>query len=260
MISRYVLPPMALLAALLTAPPGLAEPTIADLQGQSTPEPACDGELCAVQDDGSLESGYGWVPSVDDGKYVQQIDSALLPNRRLETVCACWLRTRLDSDVDFEVVFYESVLDHKGELKPALEPYASAPATATGVPLGIVGEFYEVDVRGIRLAEGISYVGVRWDAMADQFFFVCVDQTPETDPVEVFFLDEIDEDWTSVSDSDDPIFDLHRALLVRVCSEPVAPVDIPVLGGFGAAILVVLLCALGAWSLARSRRRKLTAE
>jgi hypothetical protein len=260
MISRYVLLPAAILTAILTASPGLAEPIAAGLQGQSTPEPACEGELCAVQDDGSLESGYGWVPSVDDGQYVQQIDSALLPNRRLETVCVCWLRTRMDSDVDFEVVFYESVLDDKGELKPALEPYASVPAFAAGVPLGIVGAFYEVDVRGIRLAEGISYVGVRWNAMADQFFFVCVDQSPETEPVEAFFLDEIDEDWTSVFDSSDPIFDLHHALLVRACSEPVAPVDIPALGGFGLAILAVLLGGLGAWTAVRSRRRELTAE
>ncbi|MEE8525332.1 MAG: hypothetical protein V3T72_15455 [Thermoanaerobaculia bacterium] len=253
MASRYGL----LLAAILTASPGSAEPMAAELQGQNTPEPACEG--CAVQDDGSLESGYGWVPSVDDGQYVQQIDSAQLPNRRLETVCVCWLRTRMDSDVDFEVVFYESVLDEKGEPKPALEPYASVPATATGVPLGIVGAFYEVDVRGIQLAEGISYVGVRWDAMADQFFFVCLDQTPETEPVEVFFIDEIAEDWTSVFDSNDPIFILHRALLVRVCSEPLAPVDIPVLSGFGLGILALLLAGIAVW-MSRRRRQSNTAS
>jgi hypothetical protein len=251
--ARFALLPAAtLLAAAWTASPGRAEPIAAELEGQNTPEPACDGETCAVREDGSLESGYGWVPSVDDGKYVQQIDSSLLPNRRLEDVCVCWLRTRQDSSVDFEVVFYDVVLDDEGDPKPALEPYASVPATATGVPLGIVGAFYEVDVRGILLAEGISYVGVRWDASADQFFFVCVDQTSETEPVEVFFLDEVDDDWTSVFDSNDPIFLPHRALLVRVCSEPFAAVDVPVLDGFGIGILALLL--IGS-AVRRLRRR-----
>jgi len=238
-----------LLAAMLNASPGSAEPLAAELQGESTPEPACEG--CAVVDDGSLESGYGWVPSVDDGQYVQQIDSAQLPNQRLETVCVCWLRTRIDSDVDFEVVFYESVLDDEGEPRPALEPYASVPATAAGVPMGIVGAFYEVDVRGVQLAAGISYVGVRWDAMADRFFFVCVDQTPETEPVEVFFIDEIAEDWTSVFDSNDSIFVLHRAMLVRVCSEALVAVDVPALGGAGLGLLAVLLAGLAASTIKR---------
>jgi hypothetical protein len=240
-----------LLAVVLTAPAALAAPTAVELQGQNTPEPACEG--CAVQDDGSLESGYGWVPSVDDGQFIQQIDSALLPTRRLETVCVCWLRTQMDSDVDFEVVFYDSVADAEGALKPTLEPYASVPATAAGVPQGIVGAFYEVDVRGVEIADGISYVGVRWDAMADRFFFVCVDQTPETEPVEVFFIDEFAEDWTSVFDSNDPIFVLHRAMLVRVCAEALQSIEIPVLGGLGLGMLVVLLAGLGTRRLIRKR-------
>ncbi len=243
-----------LLAAALLVPQASAEPLNAQLQGQNTPEPACIGDECLVQDDGSLESGYGWVPSVDDGKYVLEVDSSELPTSRLDTVCVCWLRTQTDSDVDFEVVFYESVLDDKGELKPALKPYASVPALATGVPQGIVGAFYEVDVSGVEIAQGISYVGVRWDARANPFFFVCVDQSPETEPVEVFFLDEIDKDWTSVFDSIDPIFDEHRALMVRVCSEALATIEVPTLGGFGLGLLVLLLAGLAVRRLNSSSR------
>ncbi len=109
----------ALLPAQPLAPEAIPSPASAARRAGSD----CPGGLAL--DDGSAETGYGWVPSVPDGEYVQRILFGQLPNRRLESVCICWQRTREDADVDFEVVFYE---DAGGQ--PAAEPYSAVPANA----------------------------------------------------------------------------------------------------------------------------------
>lgn len=205
-----------------------------------------------VRDDGSAETGYGWVPSVVEGIYVQEILAEDLPFPELRTVCVCWLRTRTDTDISFDVVFFTQ----QGE-EPALQPYAVVPAQAADVPSGVTGRFYEVDVSGVELMPGTSYVGVRWNPSVDPFFFVCVDTSPATDPVQVFFIDDRAQGWGDVFNTLDPIFADHRAMMVRVHARFVTLLDVPTLGSMGAALLGVLLAAAALRSLRgiHSRRR-----
>lgn len=216
------------------------------------PDPACtDG---VVKDDGSPEIGWGWVPSVIDGQYVQEFHSGEFPTRSLESVCVCWLRTRTDSDLDFDVVFYA---DAGGE--PATTAFAAIPATATGVGIGAAGgRFFPVDVSGVRIPLGTFYIGVRWNPSTDSFFFICADTSPETEPVNVFFIDDRADSWTNVFDSGDPIFDVHRAILVRAVANATAAIDIPAAGPGGLWILGGLLSAAGLRRLAgdRAARRR----
>lgn len=235
------------LAAQPLAPPPGAIPAAATEGG----EVACEGGV--IVDDGSAETGYGWVPSVIEGEYVQRFHTHQFPTRRLETVCICWIRTQPDTEIDFEVIFYEDV---DGE--PAATPYAAVPASASVPPQGIVGTFTEVDVTGVRLPVGPSYVGARWDASADRFFFVCTDTSAATPTVEVFFRDDRSEGvWTSVLQSPDPIFTNHRALMVRARSSLETAIDVPSLGAAGLAILVTSIAAAG---LRRIRQRRYLAE
>ncbi len=215
-------------------------------------DPACEGGV--VVDDGSAETGYGWVPSVIEGEFVQEFDADEFSSRRLQSVCICWIRTRPDTTIDFEIIFYRQVIDpDDGSPIPAAEPYAAVPASADVTPLGIAESFFEVDVGGVVVPGGRSYIGARWDASQDQFFFVCTDTSEDTDPVEVFFRDDRAEgEWTSVFESIDPIFDEHRALMVRVLPGPLAAIDVPALGAAG---LTVLALALAGAASAVLRRR-----
>lgn len=223
------------LAAQPTVAPAAAPGAVAS-RAAAFPE-ACAGGL--VPDDGSAETGYGWVPSVVDGRYVQEVDAAKLRSRDLRTVCVCWLRTRSDDEIDFEVVFHA-----RQDGRPALQPpYAAVQARATGVPSGVTGRFYEVDVSGVELVPGISYVGVRWNASIDSFFFVCTDTTPTTEPVEAFYIDFLAREWTSVFASHDPIFANHRAMMLRLEARAATALEVPALGGAGAFLFVVLLAA-----------------
>ncbi len=209
-----------------------------------------------VVDDGSAETGYGWVPSVIEGEYVQEFDTGDFTSRRLRSVCVCWLRTRPDQTIDFEVVFYRQVTDPENaeRLIPAAEPYAAFPASAEVLPEGITESFFEVYVGDMAIPVGQSYIGARWDASADQFFFICADTTESTEPVDVYFRDDRAEgEWVSVFESNDPIFDDHRALMVRALPGPVAAVDVPVLGGLGLVLLAVTLSTLALAKLARRR-------
>ncbi len=235
------------------------------------PDPSVRGEVgggedCAdgvVSDDGSAETGYGWVPSVIEGEYVQEFSSSDFASRRLESVCICWIRTMPDATIDFEIVFYAGeIVD--GEAAPAAVPYAAVPASAEVVPVGITESFFEVDVTGVMIPHGKSFIGARWDASSDQFFFICADHEdpapPDAvardpvagDPVEVFFRDDRSHgEWTSVFDTSDPIFVGHRAMLVRARPGPAIPVEVPALGAAGLAALAAALAILALTAVRR---------
>ena len=223
------------------AVPGVSIPSNSD---------ACVGGV--VADDGSLETGYGWVPSVVDGRYVQRIRDLDQVTRSFEKVCVCWLRTRDDDTIDFEVVFFEQIFNPDiGRLEPAMEPFAAIPARATGVPSGITGAFYEIDVASVAVPPGESYVGVRWDPSVDSFFFVCADQSPAADPAPVFFIDDRADVWGEALNTPDPVFSGHHAAMIRVVGLGVGPTAVPandtaglvVLGGLLALLAVGLLRA-----------------
>jgi hypothetical protein len=245
-------PSLAAPAVPPAGPSGPASPEAA-IAGSSTPEPACaDG---VVKDDGSLETGWGWVPSVIEGEYVQVFHSSEFENREVEAVCVCWLRTREDASIDFEVVFYHSVPDDEdGDPQPAEAPYAVVPATAAEVPRGIVGAFTEVGFRPVGIPSGELYIGVRWNPSVDQFFFVCADTTPGTPRVNLFFRDDRAEGWDNAFETSDPLFVDHRAVLVRARSRRSTIVDVPALSAAGLGILAALLAAAG-WRLSRPSRR-----
>lgn len=170
-----------------------------------------------IKDDGQLETGYGYVPSATTGIYLQEYSADEFANRALDHVCVCWLHKRTDTAIDFEVVFYE-----KKEGKPAEEPYATRPGHAEEVPLGKEsgGLFYDVDVSGVELVPGTSYIGIRWNPSVDPFFFICADHGPEGAVTAGFQRDDRAPNWLSILGSPDPIFTKHKAMMLRVVAKP----------------------------------------
>ncbi len=166
----------------------------------------------AVKDDGSVETGYGFVPSATFGEYVQELSAAELPSRRMSRVCVCWLKTRAGADAEFEVVFYA---DAGG--RPAEEPFAAVAGSAEGIPQSVeaAGRLWEVDVSEVTLPAGAVWVGARWNPSAARFLFLCADQSEDTPAAQVFFREDRGPRWQSVSTSRDPIFRSHRAVMVR---------------------------------------------
>ncbi len=199
------------------APPetASAEASHSEAEGAPATDSACAGG--AVKDDGSVETGYGYVPSATMGKYVQAFESSEVGGTALNEVCVCWLRSRADSDLDYEVVFYT---DKAG--RPAAEPYATLTATATEVPKGVpeAGRFFSVDASDVTLPEGRSFIGVRWDPSDSKFFFVCADQSRTSPWVDVFSAEDRAPAWRSVAEARDPIFKPHRSILIRARATP----------------------------------------
>lgn len=183
--------------------------------------PLCEGERSVIKDDGQLETGYGYVPNATSGIYLQEYQAEEFASPELERVCVCWLHKRDDTEIDFEVVFYE-----KKEGKPAEDPYATRPGKAEKVPLGKEsgGLFYDVDVKGVTLVPGTSYIGVRWNPTVDPFFFVCADHGPGDGKVTPGYQrDDRAAGWLSVIGSPDPIFLRHKAMMLRAVSKPAGP-------------------------------------
>ncbi len=208
---------------------------------------ACQGGI--VVDDGTLETGYGWVPSVRDGRYVQRFERADLgADQFLREVCVCWTRTRPDTEVSFRVELY---FDAGGE--PRMTPAASLEALATAVPAFPDGAFTTVTIPdgGWFVASPVYYVGARWDASVDQFFFVCADRSAGTPVTGGFFTDDRATGWGDVLNTSDPIFAGHRAMMVRLVGGP-PPAKVPAAGPAGAALLVVLTAIAGLAVLRRA--------
>lgn len=164
--------------------------------GQETPSPpaarvvaqpagaACAGPGWVVRDDGTPENGLGWDPNVvSDGTYVDRFDLGPPGGDAVTRVCLRLARLGSDSSLDFDVTFW--TLDGPGGDPNTL--LGSVPATATGVPSGLPGQLYEVDVSGLGLpAQGMVGVGPRWNPQVDQDFFLLTDEglaSPFTDPM-----------------------------------------------------------------------------
>ena len=174
------------------------------------PAGACVGGV--IKDDGTSETGYGFVPSAVKGQVVQEFRATELGGSALSKVCVCWLGKRDDTELDYEVVFYQ---DADGT--PAAEPYAAVAATASQVPRKgeSDGFFYEVDVSEVTLDSDPTYIGVRWNPSVDPFFFVCVDTDEETEVVRAFSREDRARRWTDVLNTSDSIFAHHHAVMVR---------------------------------------------
>jgi len=205
-----------------------------------------------VLDDGTLESGYGWVPSAVDGRYVQRFDVADFRSRKMEEICVCWTRTQPDDEVRFSVELYR---DHGG--RPSRSPDRSVEVVASAVPGFPDGAFYSVDVSDLdmRAPTDVFYLGVRWNPSEDRFFFVCVDQTETTPVVDGWFIDDRADEWESVLESSDPIFDDHRAMMIRARALEGYFGLVPTLGTWGLLTLIVAICAVGLLLLRRGGDR-----
>jgi len=212
------------------------------------------GQDCAdgvVKDDGTIETGYGWVPSAVDGRYVQQFEAAEFRSRKMEEICVCWTRSRPDDSVTFLVELYR---DRGG--RPARFPEASMEAEATLVPTFPDGAFFSVDVSeaDFHAPTDTFYLGVRWNPSEDEFFFVCVDKSEETPVIDGWYIDDRADEWSSVLDSNDPTFNDHKSMMIRATAlEGYFPM-VPTLSTWGLLTLIGTICAVGALALRRGPR------
>lgn len=230
--------------------PGIAGPVLAAAQTELDSVPA-GGDGCAggiALDDGTLETGYGWVPSVLDGRYVQEFPARMFPDGRIDRVCICWTRTESDDRIEVDLHLYRDIGGH-----PALEPSATAHATVGEVPLFPDGDFAAADVSAHhwQVPSDPFYVGVAWNPSVDRFFFVCADQTPTTPEVDGWFIDDRSDEWGSVLETNDPSFTNHRAMMIRATGRGENVQAIPTLGWTGALVLTLLMASAGLLRLRR---------
>ncbi len=219
---------------------------VADTSSEGTLDvpPLCEDGI--IKDDGCAETGYGWVPSAIEGTYVQEFHGSDFPGRALESVCICWMRTRSDDEIDFDIVIYG---DYQGEPLPT--PRHIIPAHASAVPAALDGAFTEVDLGGLQLGSGTFYIGARWNPSIDQFFFVCADRSIETEITDGWFIDDRADEWSSVLTTTDPIFADHRAMLIRPVGGEGFGLALPTMGNVGIFVFIGVLAVFAMLILRR---------
>jgi hypothetical protein len=169
--------------------------------------PQCiDGE---IHDDGTAENGYGWnsPPVVAEGTYLDPFTPSQYPYSYTQ-ICIGWVQNQGNTTIDFNIVIYDD--DGAGGSPGTL--LASIPATATGVPGGLPGAFYDYDVTAQvpMVTEGSVYIGAEWNPASYVGFFVAVDETPTT-PQQQGYSRSDGAAWGLISAG----FVDYRALLVR---------------------------------------------
>lgn len=189
-------------------------------------EPVAESGPCAravALDDGGIETGYGFVPSAEWGLYLQRFDLPALRGVELEAVCVCFMKTRGDTDADFELVFYA---EEDRRLPP--QPYAVVAGSVDDLAddKKLAGRFDAIPVDGVRFSEkGPTWIGVRWDPSVENFFFVCADQSRSEEEagreaIPVVLQEDRRPQWADVIGNRDPIFTGHHAIGVRPVPKP----------------------------------------
>ncbi len=213
-------------------PPTVPTPLEAVSEKSPLPEPPPPGsfkqdpkDTCAdgVQlDDGTVEGGYGFISSLEWGSFVQRFDSKELFDREVERVCVCFLSDRVD-ELEFEVVFHQEV----GGV-PAAEPYARVTGHATDLPNSSkeAGRMYPVAIEGVKLPNGPSYIGVRWDPAKGRRAFVCSSKGTKgnvKNPTLGFQKDNRSTAWENILTTKDWTFAYHQNALIRVVPKAKTP-------------------------------------
>ncbi len=177
------------------------------------PEETCVNGV--MLDDGSVEGGYGFIPSLEWGSFVQRFDVPELFGREIEKVCVCFLSDRVD-ELDFEVVFHQEV----GGV-PSAEPYARVAGHASDLPNSSkeAGKMFPVAIDGVKLPDGPSYIGVRWDPGKGRRAFVCSSKGTKGNvktPTLGFQKDSRSTAWENILTTKDFVFAYHQNALIRV--------------------------------------------
>lgn len=195
-------------------------------------EPATDCRDGLVADDGSVETGYGFVPNSKEGIFVQRFDPQRAAATVFKAVCVCWLKTRGDRNIEFEVVLFE---DQGGgpAPKPSFAHGATATAEQVAPDVKSAGSFVRVPLPPVPLPAGPFYLGVRWNPHTASHLFVCADKTPRGDDdgggagTPGFFREDVRPRWSSLEAAKDPNMKGHQALMIRAVLGPAPPVPAP---------------------------------
>lgn len=166
------------------------------------------------KDDGTVEGGMGFQTNMQLGEIVQRFDSSRLAGKAVAKVCVGLFSNGVDN-MAFEIVFYA---DQGG--RPADEPYASVAAQARDLPKKMkdAGRFYSVDIKDVKLVDGPSFIGVRWNPKLGRRGFAGLDKTARdgSTPTPTFYRDSKSPGWEDLLTSKDFLYNEYQASLIRV--------------------------------------------
>ncbi len=173
------------------------------------------------RDDGTVETGFGFVPTQASGTYVQVFENRSEDPVTIREVCACFIKSRGEQEVDFDIVAYRAT-----ESGPSAIPFyvAKGQGSVAARRSADAGDFLTTPTE-LVLPPGRSYVGVRWDPSANRFLHVCADSSEAVESSQVYYRDGASKGWTETTASRDPIFRNNRAIFVRL-SPQAAPQSI----------------------------------
>ncbi len=142
------------------------------------PEAECTGSGELIYDDGVFENGYGWNPTVSDGRFVSLFTPLNYP-WQFNTFCLSLTRVATSpADFTFDIVVY----DGNGGGVPGTLVATISGVTATAIPIYPSFAFYDYDVSSIpQLASGSYYIGIKYDpSIVAAPHYSAADESPTT--------------------------------------------------------------------------------
>ncbi len=159
--------------------------------------------------DGDYDTGINLAQTVFDAIAVERFTPPEYPYN-YERVCVQWWRSTADTDLEYQIVFY----DDDGAAGAPGTLLASVPAQALAVPNQPTTWFStDVTSAAVQIGEGHVYIGVRWNPAIEQGFILSMDTNTLTPLQTGYYWQNGGPNWTLIQNAF-VIWQNYRALLI----------------------------------------------
>jgi hypothetical protein len=183
------------------------------------PEAECTGPGELIYDDGTFENGFGWGPTVNDGRIVSLFTPLSYP-WQFNTFCLALTRQAAGtSNFTFDIVMYDNT---GAGGTPGNQIGIVAGVTATNIPIWTTIAFYDFDISSMpSLASESVYIGIKYNpSLVTSPHFSLVDQTITT-PVHPGYVMSGGTPWQTIQN----VLPGSRAISYRTLGSSNCPVE-----------------------------------
>lgn len=171
-----------------------------------------------VHDDGEAENGYGWQPTVTDGRFMELFTPAAYP-ATFSSVCFSWITNAGITSVDFDIVVYADDVGGGPGTELGRQSVTGDVIAIGGVPFTPTFQAFDISGMGLNIASGNVFIGAEWaPSVEGGGIFIGADESLST-PINGGYSWSNDGPWGPTQDGQPN----YRALTIRAVAGTAGP-------------------------------------
>lgn len=168
-----------------------------------------------IHDDGQAENGYGWQPTVTDGRFVEKFTPTSYP-ATFSSVCFSLITNAGVTTMPFDIVVYAA--DGAGGSPGTVLGTKSVTGNVTaisGVPFTPTFQSFDISDLALNVTSGNIFIGLKWAPSSVGGVFISADQSSGT-PIEGGYSWSNTGPWQTTQTGQAN----YRALMIRAVQGP----------------------------------------